>query len=109
MPLALQVTLHRIPPSDALQSSIAEHAAKLERLESRVTRCRVTVDEDVKRHRRGNRFEVRVELRAPAHRDIAVHRHDEDVYVALRDAFDTASRRLRESEHGFETARHPVY
>lgn len=98
MQIPLQITLHGISPSEALQSAIRERAAKLELFESRITRCRVTVDESGQHQRKGHRFNVRIEVRAPDHKDIVASRHsDEDVYIALRDAFDAATRRLQES------------
>jgi ribosome-associated translation inhibitor RaiA len=52
-------------------------------------------------HRKGNEYEVRIELRVPG-TELAVgrkpgtaHTHD-DVYVAIRDAFDAMEAQLEE-------------
>jgi cold shock CspA family protein len=39
---------------------------------------------------------VRIDVRVPQHEIVATRDHHEDVYVALRDAFDAAKRQLEE-------------
>ncbi|OFZ71560.1 MAG: 30S ribosomal protein S30 [Betaproteobacteria bacterium RBG_16_64_9] len=96
MKIPLQITIRDIPASDALEARIRKKAAKLEEFHPRITRCRVMVEEARKHHHRGRQFSVRLDVRVPG-REIAVTReHDEDVYVALRDAFDDAGRQLED-------------
>ena len=98
MQTALQITFRDMPPSEALETRIREKAAKLEKFHPRITSCRVTVEEAHKHHSQGRHFGVRVEVHVPG-REAIVSRlhHDEDPYVALRDAFGAARRRLEES------------
>ena len=98
MEIPLQITVRDIPYSDALDARIREKAADLERFHSRITSCRVTVAESSKHHQQGRRFEVRIDLRVPGHAEIVANRqHGEDVYVALRDAFASATRQLEDA------------
>lgn len=82
-----------------MEERIRERVEELEQLYERIISCRVTVDMPHRQHQKGNLFSVRIELLVPE-REIAVgheHRNDpahEDVYVAIRDAFDAAERQL---------------
>jgi ribosomal subunit interface protein len=96
MQIPLQITIRDVPHSDALEAQIREKAAKLESFHPRITSCRVTIEELRKHHHQGREFRVRVDLRVPGREIIVDRNHDEDVYVALRDAFDSAKRQLEE-------------
>lgn len=97
MQIPLQITVRDMARSDALDGRIQEKVAGLEHFHPRITSCRVTVSESRKHHHQGRQFEVRVDLRVPGHGEIISNRHHhEDVYVALRDAFDSTTRQLEE-------------
>jgi ribosomal subunit interface protein len=96
MQVPLQITVRDFPQSEALEARIREKAAKLEEFHPRITSCRVTVEELRKHHHQGRHFQVSLDVRVPG-REVVVNRaHHEDVYVALRDAFDAAKRQLEE-------------
>jgi ribosomal subunit interface protein len=97
----LEIRFHQMNPSPAIEARIRDKAAELERFADRITSCRVTVEQDHGRHRKGNLFRVRIALGLPG-KELAVthagpqdHAH-EDVYVAIRDAFNAAVRRLED-------------
>ena len=94
----LQITFRDMPPSEALEARIREKAAKFEQFHHHITSCRVTVEESARHQSQGRQFGVRIEVHVPG-RDAIVSRlhHHEDPYVALRDAFGAARRRLEES------------
>lgn len=94
MQTPLQITIRNLPHSDALETRIRESAAKLERLTPRITSFRVTVEESHRHQTQGRQFEVRIDLRVPGGTEIFASHQDEDVYVAVRDAFDAARRQL---------------
>lgn len=97
MQVALQIVMHGIPRSEALEARIRESAAKLEHFHPRITSCRVAVEEIEKHQRQGRQFRVHVEVRAPGHEDVvSTLHHHEDVFVALRDAFDSVRRQLED-------------
>lgn len=98
MQIPLQIDMRKMPRSEALEARIRDSAAKLEQFHPRITSCRVAVDEVDKHHRKGRQFSVHVEVRAPGHEDVLSTMHqDEDVYVALRDAFESVRRQLEEA------------
>jgi len=96
MQVPLQITVRDIPHSPALEARIRDKAARLEEFHPRITSCHVTVEESSKHQHQGRQFAVRIDVRVPG-REIAVTReHHEDVFVALRDAFDAAKRQLED-------------
>jgi len=97
MQIPLQITMREMDRSDALEAAIAGHAEKLEQFHARITRCRVTVEQMRKHHQQGRHFAVKIEVRVPGREIVATRDHDEDVYVAVRDAFDAAKRQLEET------------
>ncbi len=97
MSIPLQITVREMAHSDALDARIRERVAALERFHPRIMSCRVTVSELDKHRQQGRQFEVSVDLRVPGRAEVVSNLHrDEDVYVALRDAFDSATRQLEE-------------
>jgi ribosomal subunit interface protein len=97
MQIPLQITVRDMDRSAALDTAIEDHAAKLEQFHSRITRCRVTVEQLRRHHQQGRHFAVKIELRLPGREIVATRDHDEDVYIAMRDAFDSARRQLEEA------------
>lgn len=88
-------------PSEAIESMIRERSARLERFHDRIVRCHVVVDVPHRHQRKGRLYAVRVDITTPTG-EIAVtrdpqgdHSH-EDLNVVVRDAFDTAARRLED-------------
>ena len=94
MELPLQITFRHMDSSDAVAARIRERAEELGRFFDRITSCRVVVECQHPRRQQGNLFRVRVDLKVPGReivvgRDPAAHHAHEDIYVAIRDAFDT--------------------
>ena len=97
MQTPLQIAMQNVPRSEALEARIRDGAAKLELFHPRITSCRVAVDQMDKHHRQGGQFRVKVEVHAPGREEaVSTLHHHEDVYVALRDAFDSVRRQLQE-------------
>jgi cold shock CspA family protein/ribosome-associated translation inhibitor RaiA len=88
--------------SDALVTRIEREAEKLEQFSDRITACRVSVVGRSGRHRQGDLYGVRIFIALPGRKEVAVTRNPpadhahEDPYVAIRDAFSAARRRLQD-------------
>jgi len=94
--IPLQITLRGVGHSAAVEAAIRERAAKLEQFHGHIISCRVVVELPARHKHKGKEFVVRIDLRV-AGGEIAIHRdHSEDVYVALREAFDAAQRQLED-------------
>ena len=99
----LQITIRHMAPSEALEARIRESAAKLDEFYRGIVSCHVVVEERARRQQQGRGFNVRLAVRVPGHELIVNRDHDEDVYVALRDAFASLTRRLEDiarRQHG---------
>lgn len=99
MQTALQITVRDFEHSDALDTRIREKAKKLEEFFNQITSCRVVVEMPHKHHHQGKHFNVRIDIGVPGKEIVVNHDHDEDVYVALRDAFGAAERQLKDYAH----------
>jgi ribosome-associated translation inhibitor RaiA len=101
MELPLQISFRHMDRSEYIEEVIRHKAAKLETFAERIMACRVVVEEASRRHRTGNLHDIRINITVPGE-EIAVtrlpseHVQNEDIRVALRDAFDTARRQLQD-------------
>jgi ribosomal subunit interface protein len=101
MQLPLQITFRHVAASPAIEARIRERAEELDRFFDRIISCRVAVECRHPRHRQGNLHRVRIDLTVPGReivvgRDPAGRREHEDVFVAIREAFDAAQRLLED-------------
>src|SRR5262245_53268779 len=122
MRLPVQITWRDMAPSTAVGTKIHEEAAKLEEFYDRITSCRVTI-EIPRRYQNGEyQFHIRIDLTVPGAEIVVnyeptlhsslrrteseAHAKGEelsaphkDVYVAIRDAFKVARRKLQVYSH----------
>jgi ribosome-associated translation inhibitor RaiA len=96
MDIPLQISLHGIEHSDALYTAIREKATKLERAYTHVSSCRVVLELVARHQRKGKQYSARIDLKVPGGEIAITHQHDEDLQIALREAFDAARRRLED-------------
>jgi len=101
MRIPLQLTFREIEPSDAIRDAVRGRADTLARYYDGITSCRVVVEAPHRRHRQGSHYRVRVGLTVPGEelvvgRAPGEHGAHEDVYVAIRDAFNAAVRQLQD-------------
>jgi ribosomal subunit interface protein len=109
MKVALQVTFRDMPRSDAVEAEIRRRAAKLEDFCDRIMSCRVTVETPGAHKHQGKLFAVHVDVKVPGEEIASTRRQEnEDVYVAIRDAFEAVRRRLEDymQRSRGETKRH---
>lgn len=99
MQVPLQITMRDIQHSEALDADIRDRVQKLELFYPRIVGCRVAVEQPHKHQHRGKQFGVRIDLTVPGGKLVINREHHEDVYVALRDAFDAAKRKLEDYGH----------
>ena len=100
MQVPLQITFRNMDTSEALEAELQKRFDKLEKRHSDIIRGRVVVEAPLQHHRKGGLFKVRIELSCPEGKlDInreppAQRQAHQDVYVAIRDAFKAAERKL---------------
>ena len=96
MKLPVHIQFQGVAPSPALEESARTHAQKLELMAGDIMACRVNIDQTQKHQHQGRPFEVRIDLTLPGKELVVNHVQNEDVYVALRDAFDSMKRQLED-------------
>ena len=96
MQTPLQVTLKDMPQSEAVEARIREKAEKLNRFYDRIMGCRVVVESPQRHQHQGKLYSVHIDLTVPGAELVANRAEDEDVYVAIRDAFVAITRQLED-------------
>lgn len=111
MQTPLQITMRAIPHSEMLETHIRHRAAKLENFYPHLVGCRVVVEVPHRHKHQGRQFSVRLDITVPGGELAVNHEADDDVYVALRDAFNAARRQIEDygrRQRGEIKARPPV-
>lgn len=99
--LPLTVLFRNMDHSEAIETKARSQAEKLGRYFDRILGCRVIIESDHRHHQKGKLYRVSVTLTVPnaelvANRNPDADHAHEDVYVAIRDAFDAIKRQLIE-------------
>lgn len=95
-----QIFFHNIEQTDALQDAVRKRIAKLERYCEQIISGRVVLDSPHNHRHKGKVYSVGLEIHT-SQKEVHVNqeKHDnrahEDLYVAIRDAFDAAERQLK--------------
>lgn len=95
-----QVVFRGIEHSQAVEDAVYKRLNKLERFSDEIQSLRVTLESPHNNHYKGKVYHVGVEAFIPNHDIHVTHeQHDkhehEDIYVAIRDAFNALERRLK--------------
>ena len=102
MKTQLHIVYEGMEPSEFIDKRIRAEVDKLETFSPRIISCRVVIEAPHRRHSKGNLYTVRIGLTLPGGGEIVVDRNPgakhahEDPYVAIRDAFAAARRRLQD-------------
>jgi ribosomal subunit interface protein len=96
MRLPLQITARDIELTEAIETAVRKKAEKLDQFSDRIMACRVVIECPHRHHHKGVLYNVHIDLTVPGAELVVKREPNEDLYVALRDAFDAAARQLRE-------------
>lgn len=118
MTLSPDISFHNLRPSALIRDDIASRIDQLRLYCDDLISCRVVVEKPHRRHERGNRFHVAIEVAVPGAEIVVTHAsalkspaadgHDEwkkslevdamraDLQLVIREAFDVARRRLKD-------------
>ncbi|KVC49054.1 HPF/RaiA family ribosome-associated protein [Burkholderia diffusa] len=92
-----ELVFQGMPRSEALEAAAARHASRLGRFRQDISHCRVNVVLDEKHDHQGKPFNIRIEVTIPGHQLVSSKECEEDVYVALRNAFGNVTRMLEDT------------
>ena len=95
------IVFRNLPRSEFIEKAVIAHINSLQDVSLDIIRCRVVVERPHHRHHQGDLYHIQVELTLPrkelvVKRGPALHHAHEDVYVAIRDAFDAMRRQLQD-------------
>jgi ribosomal subunit interface protein len=96
MKLPIQITARNVSLSEAAKSLIKDKAEKLDSFYTNLMSCRVLVEVPHRHQHKGVLYNVRIDMTAPGGELVVKREPAEDLYVAIRDAFDAARRQLQE-------------
>ena len=97
MQTPLQITIRHMAHSHALTTRVREEVRKLAAFDPDIVSCRVVIEQQDRHKSQGRSFNIRIVLGVAGHELIVNHDQDQDVYVALRDAFASLTRRLEDA------------
>ncbi|MEC8587309.1 MAG: ribosome-associated translation inhibitor RaiA [Pseudomonadota bacterium] len=95
-----QIVFHNIEQSTSISDAVNKRISKLQRFCDRILAGRVVLDSPHNNHHKGKVYSVGLEIHTPS-KEVRVNQeqHDnhahEDLYVAIRDAFNAAERQLK--------------
>ncbi len=115
MNIPVEITYRDVEKTDELETLIHEKAAKLDRLASGLSGCRVSVEKEQKHRHTGNPYRVGIDVTLPPGHEVPVEEkpRPDDVNVTLSTmvirAFHTAERRIKEAveKRRGEVKKHP--
>jgi ribosomal subunit interface protein len=101
MKTPLELSFHNLEPSEPIKARVQERVDRLHRFFREIISCRVSIEVPHKSQFNVQHYEVHITLSVPGQEIVVsvdprpeAHEHT-DVYVAIRDAFDVAERRLK--------------
>lgn len=96
MQIPLQITVKSMRHTAAIDAAIRDKAAKLDLYYPKIVSCRVALELAGRHKLRGRQFIARVDIKVPGGELAVTRQHDEDLQIALREAFRAARRRLED-------------
>lgn len=90
----VQITICDLPESPALETHIRKKALKLDQFYHRINSCRIVLTIPQKHKHNGKLYCVRIDITVPGKELVVNRKLDQDVYVAIRNAFKAVERQL---------------
>lgn len=92
--MPIQITIRDIPISHALEEHIRKKAEKLSHIYHQISSCHVVVEVPQKHKHQGKLFSVHIDINVPGKELVVNRKQDEDVYIAIRNAFLALKRQI---------------
>ena len=92
-----QINVRDVENPAEVEQKVLRRALRLERYSDEIQRCQIWVEAPRGHHRQGRVCDVRIRITVP-NEELVVENQppDEDVHVAIRNAFDAARRQLED-------------
>lgn len=92
----IQVTFRDLPYSQAVENDVYGYAEKLKLYFDRMIACSVVLTISQNHKHQGKLYNVRINVSAPGKEIVVTRQEDEDLHVAIRDAFNALTRQVDE-------------
>ncbi|MBE0427965.1 MAG: HPF/RaiA family ribosome-associated protein [Nitrospirae bacterium] len=96
MKMPLQITARNFDLPETFREDIRKKAEKLDKYYPQIMHCRVTVEVPHRHHHEGFLYNIRIDITVPGAELVIKREPNKDIYVAIRDAFDAARRKLED-------------
>lgn len=96
MIIPLQITARDTELDDLIREEITERAEKLDKVYDKIMRCKVVVEEPKRHPHEGKMYSVHIIMTVPGAELVTKREVNKDLYVAMRDSFQAARRKLEE-------------
>lgn len=103
MEIAPEIIFHDVERSEWVERYIVERLRRLERYAEGITRCHVTLTQEVASHNKGNQYSVMVEVRLPPNHDLAAKKEkavgdmQNDLTALINQAFAAIEGQLKKT------------
>lgn len=91
-----EITLRDIEKTPAIEEQIQKRVHKLEHFYEKIESCKVVIDIPQKHKHNGKIYNVVIEALVPGKKLVVNRNPNEDLYVAIRDAFDALTNQLKD-------------
>lgn len=110
MQVESQISFHGMDRSPAVEAKVRERMEELEQFQDRITVCHVKIEAPHRHSHHGKIYRVSIDIQVPGAEIVVSNAHEmnhahEDIYVALRDSFDAARRRLEDAARRMDVHR----
>jgi len=99
MSASVDIVVKNVESTEAIQSRIQRNVEKLPLFHNNIEFCKVIVDVPQKHKYQGKLFTVHIEIGVPKKRLVVNRKVDENLYIAIREAFAAMKRQLDEYNH----------
>lgn len=96
MKVPVQIAFRGFEGTAALEADVRERVERLERYSQDVVACRVEIERLDRHAQQGQPYVVRLAVTLPGHELVVNQQPDENLQVALRDAFDAMRRQVED-------------
>jgi len=96
MEIPLQITARDIDLTDTIKAEVTAKAEKLDKFYDAIMRCRVVIESPRRHQHEGKLYSVHIYMTVPGAELVVRNQLDKDLYVAIRDAFHDARRKLED-------------
>jgi ribosome-associated translation inhibitor RaiA len=97
MKLPVTLVFRDLQPVAAIEADIRRRVAQFDRFVPDAMSCHVVIEAAGNRHRHGQRYTVRIDVRVPGDEIVTGDHHaDADIALAVRGAFEAMVRRLED-------------